>query len=190
MDEQQKQLQAWLVEQARLKRRGRMKKEIDTDGGVSINSLMDAVTIILIFLLMNFSTNPMKITPSKDLELPLSTTELGITEKTVTITVSTKEILVDDTKVMSIKNNVVESADPTSLSIDLLKSKLEDVVKRRKEEIAKIKGSKPFKDVITIIAHGNTHYRLVNKVIYTAGIAGFTKFKFAVIKGAKFQQVM
>jgi hypothetical protein len=97
MDEQQKQLQAWLVEQARLKRRGRMKKEIDTDGGVSINSLMDAVTIILIFLLMNFSTNPMKITPSKDLELPLSTTELGITEKTVTITVSTKEILVDDT---------------------------------------------------------------------------------------------
>jgi len=64
MDEQQKQLQAWLVKQAHLKRRGRMKKEIDTEGGVTINSLMDAVTIILIFLLMNFSTNPMKITPS------------------------------------------------------------------------------------------------------------------------------
>ena len=76
MDEQQKQLQAWLVEQARLKRRGRMKKEIDDEGGVTINSLMDAVTIILIFLLMNFSTNPMKITPSKDLELPHPTSEL------------------------------------------------------------------------------------------------------------------
>ena len=91
MDEQQKQLQAWLVEQARLKRGGRMKKEIDDEGGVTINSLMDAVTIILIFLLMNFSTNPMKITPSKDLELPLSTTELGITEKTVTITYPQKK---------------------------------------------------------------------------------------------------
>ena len=76
MDEQQKQLQAWLVEQARLKRRGRMKKEIGDEGGVTINSLMDAVTIILIFLLMNFSTNPMKITPSKDLELPHPTSEL------------------------------------------------------------------------------------------------------------------
>lgn len=190
MDEQQKQLQAWLVEQARLKRRGRMKKDIDDEGGVTINSLMDAVTIILIFLLMNFSTNPMKITPSKDLELPLSTTELGITEKTVTVTVSTKEILVDDTKVMSVKNNDVDTADAKSLAIDLLKSKLENVVKTRKEEIAKIKGSKPFKDIVTIIAHGNTHYRLINKVIYTAGIAGFTKFKFAVIKGAKLQQAM
>ena len=53
MDQQQQYLEEWLREQAKIKSRNKRKKELPDDGGVTINSLMDAVTIILIFLMKN-----------------------------------------------------------------------------------------------------------------------------------------
>ena len=182
----QKSLDAWLTEQAKAKSRKRRKKELPDDGGVTINSLMDAVTIILIFLLMNFSTDPMKVTPHEKLQLPLSTTMLNAKEKTTTLTVAADGILVDDKPVVTIKNNKVDTSDPNTLTIPQLKDRLDQVVKERKELAAALKQN--FKDIITIIVHGETHYRLINKVIYTAGQATFTKFKFAVVKGGQLKQ--
>ena len=147
---------------------------------------MDAVTIILIFLLMNFSTDPMKVTPHEKLQLPLSTTMLNAKEKTTTLTVAADGILVDDKPVVTIKNNKVDTSDPNTLTIPQLKDRLDQVVKERKELAAALKQN--FKDIITIIVHGETHYRLINKVIYTAGQATFTKFKFAVVKGGQLKQ--
>jgi biopolymer transport protein ExbD len=182
----QQSLDAWLKEQAKAKSRKRRKKELPDDGGVTINSLMDAVTIILIFLLMNFSTDPMKVTPHEKLQLPLSTTMLNAKEKTTTLTVAADGIMVDDKPVVTIKNNQVDTSDATSLTIPQLKDHLDQVVRDRKELAAALKQN--FKDIITIIAHGETHYRLINKVIYTAGQASFTKFKFAVVKGGQLKQ--
>ncbi len=182
----QKSLDAWLIEQAKAKSRQRRKKELPDDGSISINSLMDAVTIILIFLLMNFSTDPMKVTPHEKLQLPLSTTMLNAKEKTTTLTVAADGILVDDKPVVTIKNNKVDTSDPNTLTIPQLKDRLDQVVKERKELAAALKQN--FKDIITIIVHGETHYRLINKVIYTAGQATFTKFKFAVVKGGQLKQ--
>ncbi|MBM4292637.1 MAG: hypothetical protein FJ138_15490, partial [Deltaproteobacteria bacterium] len=83
--DQKQQMQLWLDEQAKLKSRDRHKAAPADDQSVNINSLMDAVTIILIFLLMNFSADPMKVTPHEKLQLPNSTTQLVAREKTVTL---------------------------------------------------------------------------------------------------------
>ena len=193
MSEQQQRLDyvnQWLEDKAKQKSRNRLKKNVPDDGGVTINSLMDAVTIILIFLLMNFSTDPMKVTPHKKLQLPISTTQINAKEKTVTLTVAADQILVNDQPVISIKDNEVDStdADAKRLEIPQLKDFLDQVVEETKQQNAKL--GKPFKDIITIIAHGETHYRLINKVIYTAGTASFTKFKFAVVKGGQIKQAI
>jgi biopolymer transport protein ExbD len=186
--QKQQTLEAWLKDQAKQKSRDRRKKELPDEGGVTINSLMDAVTIILIFLLMNFSTDPMKVTPHEKLQLPLSTTRLNAKEKTTTLTVAADGILVDDQFVVTIKNNDVDPPDPSGLEIPKLKQTLDEVVRKRKE-ISTLLG-KQFKDIITIIAYGETQYRLITKVIYTAGTASFTKFKFAVVKGGQLRQRM
>jgi len=188
MDENQKHLETWLKEQAKIKSRNKRKKEVPDDGGVTINSLMDCVTIILIFLLMNFSTDPMKVTPHEKLQLPLSTTQLNAKEKTVTLTVAADAILVNDKLVVMVKNNEVDSSDATSLAIPQLKDHLDKIVEKTKQQNTLL--GRPFKDIITIIAHGETHYRLLNKVIYTAGISSFKKFKFAVVKGGQLKQAM
>jgi hypothetical protein len=188
MDQQQQYLEEWLKEQAKIKSRNKRKKELPDDGGVTINSLMDAVTIILIFLLMNFSTDPMKVTPHEKLQLPLSTTQMGAKEKTVTLTVESNQILVDDKKIVEVKDSKVldNSMDENALSIPSLKTHLDQVVADTKAQNTQM--GRAFKDVITIIAHGETHYRLINQVIYTAGTASFTKFKFAVVKGGQLKQ--
>ena len=187
MDPQkQKHIDQWLEEQAKIKRRGH-KKAVPDDGDVNINSLMDAVTIILIFLLMNFSTDPMKVTPHEKLQLPLSTTQMNAKEKTVTLTVAADNILVNDQPVIAVKNNKVDSAEE-GLLIPQLKDRLDQVVETTKAQNAQL--GQAFKDVITIIAHGDIHYELINKVIYTAGVATFTKFKFAVVKGGQLKQGM
>ncbi len=186
--DQQQQMQIWLEEQAKLKSRGRRKKELGDEGGVTINSLMDAVTIILIFLLMNFSTDPMKVTPHEKLQLPTSNTQLIAREKTVTLTVAADQILVNDTPVLTVKNNEVDSVEADKLEIPQLKVHLDEVVNKTKALNAQT--GQAFKDVITIIAHGDTHYRLIQKVIFTAGISSFTKFKFAVVKGGQIRQAI
>ena len=186
--QQHEQMKRWLEEQAKLKSRGRRKKALPDDGGVTINSLMDAVTIILIFLLMNFSTDPMKVTPHEKLQLPTSNTQLSAREKTVTLTVAADQILVNDVPVVNVKNNEVDGAEANSLMIPQLKSHLDEVVKEAKAQNALL--GKSFKDIITIIAHGETHYCLIQSVIYTAGTASFTKFKFAVVKGGQLKQAI
>ena len=186
--QQQEQMKRWLEEQAKLKSRQRRKKDLPDDGGVTINSLMDAVTIILIFLLMNFSTDPMKVTPHEKLQLPTSNTQLSAREKTVTLTVAADQILVNDVPVVNVKNNEVDGAEANNLMIPQLKTHLDEVVKEAKAQNALL--GKSFKDIITIIAHGETHYRLIQSVIYTAGTASFTKFKFAVVKGGQLRQAI
>jgi len=186
--QQQAQMQKWLEEQAKLKSRGRRKKALPDDGGVTINSLMDAVTIILIFLLMNFSTDPMKVTPHEKLQLPTSNTQLSAREKTVTLTVAADQILVNDVPVVNVKNNKVDGAEADNLMIPQLKTHLDEVVKEAKAQNASL--GRTFKDIITIIAHGETNYRLIQSVIFTAGTASFTKFKFAVVKGGQLKQAI
>lgn len=190
MDPQkQKTLEAWLKEQAKIKSRSRRKKKLDDEGGVTINSLMDAVTIILIFLLMNFSTDPMKVTPHEKLQLPISTTLLKAKEKTATITITADGIIVNDGKdgeLATIKNGEVDTSDSQSLELANLRAALDKVVEEGKLWAAAHK--RTYKDIVTIIVHGETQYHIVTKVVYTAGLASFTKFKFAVVKGGQLRQ--
>jgi len=180
----QEALEKWLQERSLQKSRARRRKYVPEEGGVTINSLMDVVTIILIFLLMNFSTDSLKISPNEKLDLPKSVTQAGPKERTVTLTVTSEKILVDDEEVIGVKisKNKLETSDPNSMKITPLKNALDKKVKEQKELLAKIKKGGA-KDMITIIIHGGTQFHIVSRVMFTAGQAGFEKFKFAVIKG-------
>jgi hypothetical protein len=193
MTEQEKirkqQIEAWLESKAQEQSAARFKKRPSEDAPLSITSLMDAVTIILIFLLMNFSSDPMQVTPRKEvLELPLSTSKLSVKEKTITITIAADSILVDDKKAATVKDNKVDSSSSNSLLIEPLKAQLDEVVENTKRLNAKTGAA--FKDVVTLIVHGGIHYRLVTEVLYTAGTSNFTKFKFAVVKGGRLSQAL
>lgn len=172
--------------QQELRKERKKKKGIDAEATVTINSLMDAMTIILVFLLMNYSVDPLRIDTSEDLKLPASTTDIN-PKPSAALSITAKAIIVDDKPVVPVKDGVVEKAykqgEESSMQIQPLFEALNEAATTQKDIASRI-GSK-FEGVLTIIAHEETPYRLITEVLYTAGQAEFQKFKFAVVKGAQ-----
>lgn len=181
----EEQVAEWLNRQEQeYKRPRREKKEIESEAGVTITSLMDAMFIILVFLLMNYSIDPLTVDSSEDLKLPPSTTDINPTPS-ATVTVMATGIVVNDKMVVSIKEGQVDKMDKAgeenSLQIQPLFDALHAEAQNQKK-VSQLRGGK-FDGLLTIVAHQETPYRLITEVLYTAGQAEFQKFKFATIKG-------
>jgi len=152
-------------------------------GGLSMNSLMDIMTIILVFLLKSYSTDPVQLKQAPDLKPPFSTSDLKASESTV-VTVTLNNIVVDDVKVATLSEGKVEAADLSSgnFLIDPLFQKLNDAVDHQKR-VYSYQAKKEFEGVVTIISDRHVPFELISQVMYTAGQATFSKFKFMVVKG-------
>lgn len=178
----------WVQAEGQRLRKARMgRRKLQDTKALSINSLMDAMTIILIFLLMNYSLDPIRVDTSEDLKLPASTSEIS-PKATASVTVTAKEIVVADETILTIKDGTVDKhdkqgGDENSLQIQPLFDALTKEVTAQKE-MARLRGAK-FDGVLTIISHAETPYRLLTEVLYTAGQAEFAKFKFAIMKGGR-----
>ncbi len=171
------------LEMRKAKAAGRLKKRLDPTGGITITSLMDAMTILLCFLLKSVGSEPISVTQSDDLMLPVSNTELT-PEDTVPITLTGRAILVNKEHVVDVVDGQVDKSRKKGGETSLLISPLFDALQEEtthQKSIAKMAGAK-FKGVATLIVHKDTPYRLLTEVMYTAGQAEFSNFKFAVIK--------
>ena len=177
----------WVREQAAAQRKSRKARRLpDAEATVTINSLMDAMTIILVFLLMNYSVDPLRVDSGEDLKIPPSTTEIN-PKQSASCTISARGIVVNDKLIVAVKDGKVDKVhkqgDEDSLQIQPLFEALNEEAGRQKN-MAQLAGGK-FDGVLTVIAHETTPYRLLTEVLYTAGQAEFQKYKFAVVKGAQ-----
>lgn len=176
----------WLVHQrehdAKRAKREKKKRGGDEGGALNINSMMDIMVIILVFLLKQYGEDPLKV-QAEDLKVPSSYSQLR-PEDTTTITIGQKMILVDDKLATDVKNGAVDKSQKKggeqSLVIQPLYEALTTAVKKKKREKELL--SQKYDPIATIIADQTTPYRLVTEVMYTAGQAELSKFKFAVIK--------
>ncbi|MFB6373136.1 MAG: ExbD/TolR family protein, partial [Bradymonadaceae bacterium] len=143
---------------------------------------MDIMVILLVFLLKSYGSQPIKVT-GDDLDVPKSTTKLGPDDMT-NITVTRNAILVDDKKIVDVPvDKSQKRGGDSGLEIIALLDELNTVVEKKKQEM-KLLGNK-FKPVAAVVADQSTRYRLLTEVMYTAGQAGLSKFKFAVVKGKR-----
>jgi len=171
-----------------LKRR-RASKVKDRDEGfkdININSLMDILTIMLVFLLKSYATDPINIVPGPDLDIPKSSSILK-PAATVMVTVSKSAIVVDNQPVLVIKDGKVDAAQKRGgedgyFIIPLNKVLVDAAEKKRR--LASVNPTVEFKGICTLVMDKNTPYRLLAEVMYTAGQAEFSKFKFATISSA------
>lgn len=172
-----------LEQRARQKKAGRRKKRGQEEGSaLSMNSLMDIMVIILVFLLKNYGDEPIKVI-GEDLKAPESATQLTPEDMT-TITVSQKAILVNNTKTVDVKQGAVDKSmkkgGEASLLIQPLFEGLQEEIAKKKREMRVL--GQTYEPTATIIADQSTPFRLVTEVMYTAGQAELNQFKFAVVK--------
>jgi biopolymer transport protein ExbD len=157
--------------------RARRKK---AEEGLTITSIMDMMTIILVFLLKSYSVEDIQVKPSDDLTLPMSTS-LKTPERVVNMVVSKSSITVEGNSIMSFVNGEIPEADKKGMLISPLYDALTERAEAAREQ-AEQYGAEKFEGKILFQCDKDLPYRTVREVMFTAGQAEFGKFKFVVFK--------
>ncbi|MEM7495266.1 MAG: biopolymer transporter ExbD [Myxococcota bacterium] len=181
-----------------LRRRKKGGHELPETEAPSLNSLMDIITIILVYLIKMFASNPLDV-QDPSLHLPISSSIESPDETPVVMITGAKRREPDgrfapDTPTIVVDDNVITQLDTNTYRVpDKLKEK-NFVIAPLKRELQKIRkgqgatasimGGEGFSGKITIVADGDTPYRVLSDVLVTCGVAGFDEFKFAIVKEA------
>jgi len=158
----------------------RKEREKVKGAKLNITSLMDIMTIILVFLLKSYSTEDIQIAPSDDLRLPSSSAQKP-PELAVNAVVSKVNITVDGVKVVDVSGGTVGEEYKRGTLI----SPLFDTLKEKADEAKALAERNPankFKGRILLQCDRDIPFSLVREVMYTAGQAQFAEFKFVVYK--------
>jgi biopolymer transport protein ExbD len=154
-------------------RRRRARRD-EATATLSITSMMDMMTIILIFLLRSFSTDEIAITPSADLHLPLSNATIRPTVQVV-VAISPAGIQVDGLR-------IADAAAAPDLRIPELITALKDKTARAAPAAApgaEVEGS------LLVECDRAMKFDVLRRVLYSAGEAGFPRYKLVVAHGER-----
>jgi len=183
------------------KKSKRGKRKPMTTPPISITSLTDCVTLLLVYLLKSFTTSPIEV-KEPSLQIPMSSSIEKIEESTIVmltgpvvkrqIGTETKlipvvpHIIVDGKPVLDMdeKTYRVPDKDKDPRSGNYVIVSLREALKKAKEakEITKAISGKDFSGKVIILADKATPYRVLTDVLVTCGDAGFGDFRFAVIR--------
>ncbi len=161
-----------------VRNRGRRKSNSEE---IDITSLLDILTILLVFLLVNLNTSDV-ITNIKDgIVLPKSLSR-SHNHPGVIIQVSPTEVWVGNKSVLDVDTSKdSRSFDHGGRRIVPLYNELNKI--RDEAEIINktARVDKPFSAVANLVVDETIKYDMVRKVLYTCAQAGFQKYKFIVL---------
>lgn len=169
-------------------RRSRIQKKLV----LQLTSLMDALIIIVVFLLKSYGISAMGVPHVEELELPLSNAPEKVGEGVVLI-IAKDQIYVDNKSIMEfigkgkeepfkLPGDVPGSALSIAPVFDALKEKRDnfEVLASRSEDPEK--AEERWRGDIFIQADKAVPYELLRKVMYTASIVGYKRFRLTVQK--------
>ncbi len=159
-----------------------------TDGGETLNlnimPLLDIFSILILFLLMSFSSDPISHDVNPGIELPDSKT-LQALDEVPSIIVTKTAILVGDRqkKVVSIINGDVPERFRFQGAIQPLYEELEKLAEATKR-FAKVKAAdkKVTPGTVTIEMDQKHRFKLLKRIMLTAQQADFVSFKLMVAR--------
>ncbi len=154
--------------------RKRRKKRATTVAYLSMVSLMDMFTIILIFLLHSFSAEGDTFATSKKFELPVSTSETPYRAR-LAIQITPEHIIVEDKKVAEVRE-----LDAQKLLIGPLYKELEAQTKKSLF-IAGVNPSLELSREVVIKGDKSIPFALLQRVMYTCGQVGYNNISLAVV---------
>lgn len=166
-------------------RRKLRKHEPEVHLGLNIYPMMDMMTILLVFMVMQFaSSTAAVIQDSEELRIPYSTSTLELGDA-VPVQISRSAIVVDGERVLDLRNGLVDPSQKQGGASGFLISPLARAmaeIRDLKKLIAARNPRRPFTGDVQIIADRHTPYRTLTEVIYTLGQAEFKNLRFVVSK--------
>ncbi len=148
---------------------------------IDITSLLDILTILLVFLLQSYNSSGVIINVPKGIELPKSSSE-SLNNFGVNIQVSKTQIWVDDVEVLN-SDTASESQvfDEGGRRIVPLFNELIKIKETIKASEKLSPDAKKFSGVANLVVDKSLKYNYLKRVMYTCAAAGFKEFKFVVM---------
>lgn len=156
-------------------------KRKETVFDIDITSLLDILTIMLVFLLQSYNSSGVIINVPKGIELPRSASET-LNTFGVNIQVSKSQIWVDDKEVVNSDNSDgTQMFDEGGRRILPLFNELVKIKETIKQSEKLSPNVKKFSGVANLVVDKTLKYSYLKRVMYTAAAAGFQEFKFVVL---------
>ncbi|MBI3610731.1 MAG: biopolymer transporter ExbD [Nitrospirae bacterium] len=143
---------------------------------LTLTSLVDLFTNLVLFLLYNFSGEASAIPAAERIKLPESLAQLT-PHTTLTVMITQTDIIVDGRKVADVSPLLKEE----DLLIPALKKEM-DYAAERGKYFANASAGKPFEGRVTILGDKQIPFRLLEKVMYTCSQSEFGQIDLAVIQ--------
>jgi biopolymer transport protein ExbD len=150
---------------------------------LNITPMMDMMTILLVFLLKQFSVQAASASMSEGLQLPASSAEI-MPVPAVNVTVTQSAILVEGDAVASIRAGAVDPALKRDGANGYYITPVVDTLTKHANRLKKLgaMGGSPFDNTAMVMVDKGTPYRLLTEVLYSAGQAEFRNYRLIIIQ--------
>ncbi|MCC7404669.1 MAG: biopolymer transporter ExbD [Bdellovibrionales bacterium] len=129
--------------------------------GVTLTSLVDAFSILVIYLLVSFAESGEVLYIAKDMELPTANQSAPLERATV-VKLESGKIYIEDKEI-----------EPSSL--------MEALVDVRKQLAAMHGDAEGFEPALTVQADRRAYYKELNQIVHASAQSGFNEVRFAVL---------
>lgn len=157
--------------------RGKRKERVFD---IDITSLLDILTILLVFLLQSYNSSGVVINVPKGIDLPRSASET-LNTFGVNIQVSKTNIFVDDAEVVNTEIPNEQLFDEGGRRIVPLYNELVKIKETIKQSEKLSPQAKKFSGIANLVVDKTIKYEYLKRVMYTCATAGFKEFKFVVL---------
>ncbi len=153
------------------------KHDTAQEGTLNMNSMMDMMTIILLFLLKSYSTDGALASQSESLALPESQ-RTQKPKKEVNVSIASDVILVNEIPLMP-----TGDIDKNEIAILPLMTKLQEYA--NKERQLEIEAGKEFTHEVIIQGDKGIPFETLFKVMYTCSKSDFYKMRLLTVQAAQ-----
>lgn len=152
---------------------------------LNLNPMLDIFSILITFLLMSFSSDPVTHNVDAGIELPESTTIVALDE-VPTVVVTKTEIVINGKKIADIVAGDVPEKDRTQGAIQPVFVELEKLGEANKRLAKNIKSNDPnamgSTGALTMEMDKGHRFKLMKRIMLSAQQADFVQFKLMVQK--------
>ena len=156
----------------------------DDSEGLTLNvmPMLDIFSILMTFLLMSYSTDPVQYDVNAGVELPESTT-MSALDEVPTIVVTKDEILVNDKKIASIFGGDVPEKDRNQGAVYAVYEELDKLAKANKRlQSLTAQELKSKTSTLTMEMDEGHRFQLMKRIMLSAQQAEFVTFKLMVTR--------
>lgn len=163
----------------KLKKLARRNKK-EEEASLGMTSLMDIVSIIVVYLLKSYASDPVLIQPISEQKIPMSKADSPI-QQGVAVYVSNKELMFNEKKLVALKDGILdENAIKNKHLIQPLYDAMVEEAEKAKAMAEQTQTEWDGRAII--IGDQKLKFETLVDIMYTAGRAEYVEYAFCVIK--------